>query len=255
MARKGLLGFYGNVENSKTRIPAIKLWKSQIIKNIKRDVSTYPKRRNYNFYSNGNATMSEKDLITYYYTIDGYPAEIPIKFKSEIRLEAGDGVKISFISTFEPTKIDWDSPQMRSKLRVWRSLDNNTENVDEYNYIDHMGTMDNTQRRKDSLLYLADADRRRRRNLFKYRTLMVIAGKRGDAFDKTIERVKEYCKNQGILITRVEEQIQDFLRAFSPFSMELGNGILSKVGSNTIPDEQLARFSGYKQGRIGKESL
>ena len=252
---KGLTGFYGNIPGYKERLSAKEVWHRVIVGKIKRNVSNYPKVSGANFYSNGSATMSGKDNISYYYTIDGYPYQIPINFKSDIRMEARGGVRISFISTFEPTKIDWDSPQMHSKMRVWRSLDQDRETVDEYNYIDNIGSMDNMQRRKASLVYLADADKRRRRNLFKYRTLMVISGKRGENFDKTVVEVESYCKSQGIIITRVEEDLMQFLRAFSPFSMELNNGVLSKVGSNTIPDEQLARFSGYTQGMIGKKGI
>lgn len=252
---KGLFGFYGNVEGYNKKIGPVDLWKRVIVRNIKKNNSTYPKMLLENFYSDGSATMSGKDNICFYYTIDGYPAQLPINFKRSIRLEARSGIRISFISTFEPTKIDWSSPQMKSKARVWRSIENDSEEVDEYNYVDNIGSMDNIQRRKESLLYLADADKRRRRNLFKYRTLMIVSGKRGENFDKTIEAVLEYCKNQEIIITRVDDSLDEFLRAFSPFSMELSNGILSQVGSNTIPDEQLARFSGYTQGKIGKKGV
>lgn len=243
---------YGTPINSKTKISPIELWQGKIIKRIKRDISTYPKMREYNFYSNGNATMSGKDLISFYYTIDAYPERVPKSYRATIRKEAKSSVKVSFISTFEPTKIDWSSQQMASKRKIWKELDNSREDVDEYNYVDNIGSMDTTSRRKASLVYLADADVRRRRNLFKYRTMMVVSGRRGLAFDKSVEGIQSYCKNIGVIITRVEEQIPQFLRAFSPFSAELNSGILKQVGSNTIPDEQIARFSVYDQGKIGK---
>ena len=251
----GLLGFYGNVEGSKTKISPLEVTRRTIIKNIKKNDSKYPKVRNHNFYGTPYATMSGKKNINFYYTIDGYPSSIPMDFKRAIRREALSGVRVSFISTFEPTRIDWSSPQMKSKMRVWRSIDNDREAVDEYNYVDNVGAMDVTYRRKASLLYLADADKRRRRNMFKYRTLMIVSGVRGEAFDKSIKEIEEYCKNQEIVITRVDSNIDEFLKAFSPFTMELTNGVLSSVGSNTLPDEQLARFSGYNQGKIGKEGV
>lgn len=250
----GLFSFYGGTGHS-AMIGPIALWRRVIINRINRNNSIKPRVQGDNLYSNGFATMSGRNNISYYYSIDGYPARIPIKFKQAIRAEARRGVRISFISTFEPTRIDWDSPQMRSKMRVWRSVEENSDAVDEYNYVDNIGSRDNMERRKASLVYLADADKRRRRNLFKYRTLMIISGERGENFDKTVEEVCIYCKNQGIVITRVEESITDFLRAFSPFSMESTMNVLQKVGSNTIPDEQLARFNGYSQGSIGKSGI
>lgn len=249
---KGLAGFYGNIEGYKGRIGAIDVWKKMFIKSIKENDSSYPKVRDYEFYGNSFATMSGKSKINFYYTMDGYPSSLPVNFRRDIRREAKPGVRISFISTFEPTKIDWNSPQMRSKMRVWRSIEKDRDEVDEYNYVDNIGSSDNLKRRKASLVYLADADRRRKRNMFKYRTLMIVSGERGENFDKTISAVNEYCSTKKIVITRVDDNLDDYLRAFSPFSMELNNGILSSVGSNTIPDEQIARFSGYSQGKIGK---
>lgn len=246
------MSFYGNIDGSKTRIGFIKLWQTYIIKKLKKNQSMYPKLRGYNFYSNGNATMSGKSKINFYYTIDGYPAEVPMSFKKDIRREARQGVRVSFISTFEPTRIDWRSPQMRSKIKTWKSIDSNAEAVDEYNYIDNISSMDSTERRKASLVYLADADQRRKRQLFRYRTMLIVSGVRGENFDKSIFEIEEYCARKGIIITRVEEQLPDFLRAFSPFSAELNNGVMKLVGSNTIPDEQIARFSNYDQGKIGK---
>ena len=239
----------------KEKLSFVDLWRQFLLNHLKRDVSVYPKLRGYNYYSNGNATMSGKDNICYYYTIDGYPTSIPIDFKKNIRREARDGVRISFISTFEPTRIDWNSAQMRSKVKTWKNIDEDREEVTAYNYINQISIMDSMNRRKSSLVYLADAERRRKRNLFRYRTLMIVSGVRGENFDKTIEEVQSYCKSIGIIITRVESHLPDFLRAFSPFSMELNSDILKEVGSNTIPDEQLARFSTYDQGKIGKKGI
>lgn len=251
-----LFSFYGNVEGSDIRISCFELWRRVILDNLKKDDSNQPKFRNYNWYGCQNATMSGKDNISFYYTLDGYPSQLPIGFKDSIRREARDGVRISFISLFEPTYIDWNSPQMRSKLKTWKTIEeDDLGNVDEYNYQEKMSYMDSMSRRKQSLVYLADAERRRKRKLFRYRTLMIISGVRGENFDKTVFEVNSYCKsNLGLEITRVSEELGKFLRAFSPFCLE-SSDIMKKVGSNTIPDEQLARLSTYDQGKIGKGGI
>lgn len=248
---------YGNIDGSEHKIGFFDLWKRVFLNHAKCDQSNYPALRPYNLYYSSNSMHSGKDKLNFFYTIDGYPSEIPIGFRDGIRREAREGVRISFISTFEPTKIDWNSPQIRSKLRTWRSIEEDKEGeVTEYNYHENMGYLDSMSRRKQSIVYLADAETRRKRNLFKYRTLMVISGVRGENFDKTIFAVKDYCKRTiGVTITRVDENMGEFLRAFSPFSMELNSDILKQVGSNTIPDEQIARFSTYDQGKIGRGGI
>ena len=134
-------------------------------------------------------------------------------------------------------------------------MDEDADEVTSYNYVENVDSMDSIERRKASLIYLADADKRRSRSLFKYRTLMIIAGVRGESFDKAIYEINDYCKNTGIKVTRVESQVSDYLKAFSPFTMELGNNILKQVGSNTLTDEEIARFSSYTQGKIGKHGI
>lgn len=251
---KEKFSFYGNIKGSNTRIKPWDLWKRVIIDKIRGDDSSYPLIRNYNFYTNGSAIMSGKNKISYIYTIDGYPASVPIDYRERIRVLAR-GAKVAFISTFEPTVIDWNGAQMKSKLKTWKTMDEDADEVTSYNYVENVDSMDSIERRKASLIYLADADKRRSRSLFKYRTLMIIAGVRGESFDKAIYEINDYCKSTGIQITRVESQVSEYLKAFSPFTMELSNNILKQVGSNTLTDEEIARFSSYTQGKIGKHGV
>lgn len=251
---KEKISFYGNVKGSDTRIKPWDLWKRVIIDKIRGNDSSYPLIRNYNFYTNGSAIMSGKNRISYIYTLDGYPASVPIDYRERIRVLAR-GAKVAFISTFEPTVIDWNGAQMKSKLKTWKTMDEDADEVTSYNYVENVDSMDSIERRKASLIYLADADKRRSRSLFKYRTLMIIAGVRGESFDKAIDEINDYCKSTGIKVTRVESQVSDYLKAFSPFTMELGNNILKQVGSNTLTDEEIARFSSYSQGKIGKHGI
>lgn len=236
------------------KISAWKFWNSFILNKLKKDISTYPEIKGYNFYSNGNATMSGKSLINYYYTIDGYPVEIPIDFRKSIRDVTLPGIRVSFISIFEPTRIDWNNPQLRSKIKTWQSIEEDSEEVTSYNYNKYATSLTSRKRRKDSLVYLTDAGMRKR-NLFKYRTMMIVSGHRGENFDKSIFEILEYCKFKEFKVTRVEDDIAEFLKAFSPFSVQMSSKILKKVGNNTIPDEQIARFSAISQGKIGKNGI
>lgn len=245
----------GMSENSDTIIRCFELWKRVFLNSVNKNDSNYPKLRDYNLYSDGSNLFSGKDNVTYFYTIDGYPKELQINFKESIRQEARDGVRISFISTFENTRVEWGSAQMRSKLKTWKTIDEDSTDVDEFNYRENIKLLDNNTWRKQSLLYLSDAEIRRKRKLFKYRTMMIISGKRGDAFNTTIREVLNTCSSAGIKITRVEGDLPDFLRSFSPFSLELNMNVLKQVGNTTIPDELLARFSSYDQGKVGKRGM
>ena len=236
------------------KLSAWQFWKTYLLNSFQKDSSNYPKLREYNFYSNGNATMSGKTLINFYYTIDGYPVETPIDFRERIRDVTKSDVKVSFISTFEPTRIDWNSPQLRSKIRIWQSMEEDSTDVNSYNYNTRVTALSSMKRRKNSLVYLTDAGTRKR-NLFKYRTMMIISGHRGESFDKSVFEVLDYCSKAGFQVTRIDTDIGEFLKAFSPFSAQLSSSILKQVGNNTIPDEQIARLSNYSQGKIGKHGI
>lgn len=245
----------GMCDNSDIVIKSFELWKRVFLNSVNKDDSNYPEFRDHNLYSDGSNLFSGKDRVTYFYTIDGYPKELQINFKEAIRQEARDNVRISFISTFENTRIDWGSAQMRSKLKTWKSIDEESDDVDEFNYRENIKLLDNNTWRKQSLLYLSDAEIRRKRRLFKYRSMMIISGVRGNDFNTTVKEVQNYCSSSGIKITRVEGDLSDFLRAFSPFSLELNSNVLKQVGNTTIPDELLSRFSSYDQGKVGKKGM
>lgn len=245
----------GMSDNSDIIIKSFDLWKRVFLNSAYKDDSNYPHRRDYNLYSNGSDLFSGKENVTYFYTIDGFPKELQIDFKEAIRQEAREGVRISFISTFENHRIDWGSAQMRSKLKTWKNIDSEATDVDEFNYRENIKLLDNNTWRKQSLLYLSDAEIRRKRKLFKYRTMMIISGVRGDNFNTTVTEVQNFCSSAGINITRVERDLSDFLRVFSPFSLELDTNVLKQVGNTTIPDELISRFSSYDQGKVGKKGL
>ena len=236
------------------KVSGSEFWKKHILNHLHRNESEYPRMRDNNFYTNGNATMSGKDYINYYYTIDGYPTETPIDFREDIRNVTFAGVRVSFISTFEPTRIDWNSPQIRSKIKTWQSVEEDSVDVTSYNYNKYALSLNSRARRKNSLVYLTDVGMRKR-NLFVYRTMMVISGTRGEAFDKSVAEVLDHCNVIGLKVTRVEEDMSEYLRAFSPFSAQLTSGILKQVGKNTLPDEMISRFTTYSQGKIGKTGI
>ena len=243
------------LKSTRKKIGGIKIWREVLLNDLNRYDSRYGPLRDYNIYNNTNALYSGKNNVTYLYTIDGYPNRLSIDFKGILRREVRAGVRISFISTFEKTKINWGSSQMKSKLRVWKSLDQEASKVDEFNYRDRINEMDSNNWRKESLVYLSDAEIRRHRELFKYRCMVVVSGERGDAFDETIVDMESTAAGLGLRMTRVESNLASYLQSFSPFSLDLNSDTLKEVGNNVIPDEIIARFSNYDQGKVGKKGM
>ena len=211
--------------------------------------------RHSNYYMDLKGIYSGEENVTYMYTIDGYPSELELSYRTTLRNVCREGVRISFVSTFEKHKIQWDSPQMKSKLRTWEILENETGDVNEYNLHSNLAMLDSQQWRKDSLTYLSTAEIRRKRKTFRFRSVMFVSGKRGEAFDETIKELESLCRTINIKITQVTLNIQDYMNVFSPFSLMFDENVQKNVGSNVLPDEILARFNSYSQGMVGKNGI
>ena len=239
----------------KRTINFIQLWDKIGTSYIKKNDSNYGETRTYNMYADLLGFYSGDDNVSYFFSIDGYPREIENSYVSTLRRECKDGVRISFISPLEKTVIEWNSPQIRAKLRTWKLMDNDGDDVDEYNLFQNLNMLDSQDWRKDSLVYLSTSEIRRKRKLFKFRTLMIISGKRGVDFNNSVKEIVNLCKLMNIKISRVIGDVPEYLKVFSPFSNTFDNKILDKCGCITIPDELLARFNTYAQGTVGRNGI
>lgn len=244
-------------ERPKRTLNFIQLWDEIATAHIVKNMSNYGEIRSKNMYVDLLGLYSGEENVTYLYSIDGYPRELEMSYRSSLRSLCRSEVKISFISPFEKHDIAWGSQQMRAKLSTWRTLsqDSDDKNVDEFNLHKHITSMDSQEWRKESLVYLSLASIRRKRKLFVFRSIMLISGKRGADFDDTVQDVLDQCSNMGIVISRVVGDIPEYLRVFSPFSNSYDQDVMRKCGSTVLTDELLSRFTTYSQGTIGRTGV
>jgi hypothetical protein len=233
----------------------IQLWDEILTANVMKNNSNYGETRTKNMYVDMIGFYSGEDNVTYVYSIDGYPKELEISYRSTLRSACKAGVRISFVSPLEQYSIDWNSPQMKARLRTWRTLANEGVEVDEYNLHENLSDMDSQDWKKDSLVYLSTAEIRRKRKMFKFRSIMFISGQRGQDFNDSVKEIVNMCKTMNIKISRIIGDIPEYLKVFSPFSNTYDNKVLDQCGCITIPDELLSRFNTYAQGMIGREGI
>lgn len=197
------------------------------------------------------------DNITFYYVIEKLPKELLIDWKERLRGECKDGVRITFIDSIRGHKIEWESPQMQSRLRILKQVGEETgdKNIDAYNL--HKNIKDLTKQRwiEESLLYLSDADKTRGRALLKNTTFVIIAGKKGEDFDDSIKLIEEYAKHIGIGLKRILYEVPDMLEFFSPFKKKFNKNVVDSVPTQVLTDEILARFNTYNQGTLGIDGV
>ena len=237
--------------HKKRTLNFIDLWTEILVANIKKNDSNFGDLQKESMYVDMTGIYSGERNVTFIYSIDGYPNELDDSFRSIIRDKCKAGVRVSFISPFEQHTIDWDSAQMKSRLRTWRLLEKDEEEVDAYNIHYSLATMDNQDWKKDSLIYLSTADIRRHRKVYKFRSLMLISGYRGKDFNDSVKEITKLCRALGFKFSRVVGDIPAYLRVFSPFTNTFDSNVLKQCGCVTIPDELLSHFNTYAQGTIG----
>lgn len=231
------------------------IWQEFIVDRLTQNDSINKTTRNYDKYMTDDALMSGLDNITYFYTLDAYPKQLPNSYKSQLRSKARGGVRVSFITNMARETIRWNSYKIKNKKMMWKANMDEREKVDEFNYIDNMSDMANDSWKLQSLVYLPDAEITRKRCLFSTRTMMVISGQRGEVFDKVVEDVLYMANSLGLIFTRVNTQIDEFLSAYSPFKFGSDAKVYKEVGYNVLPDEVISRFSEYTQGKIGRKGV
>lgn len=197
------------------------------------------------------------DSVSFYYLVQHMPNELYIDFKDRIRRECRGGTRVNFLNIMDKHKIEWESAQMRSRLRILKQVsdDRNHEDVNAYNLHKNINALGNQAWIEESLGYLASADKVRNRALMKVSTLIVVSGVRGDDFDDSVKLIEDYCKHIGIQLTRVLYEIPDLIRYFSPFSKSFNKAVSEFVPVNVLTDEIVARYSTYNQGTLGVDGL
>lgn len=197
------------------------------------------------------------DNITYYYTIDRMPKELPIDFRERMRRECSDGVRVSFLNRLVKSPIDWESPAMRSRLRILRQVgqENEDKDIDAYNMHQNINSIARQKWIESSLMYLAEADKERNRALMETSVCVIISGKRGDYFDNSVAAIEAYAKNVGVEMNRVLYEIPDLIKYYSPFSMSYVKEISDWVPRNVMTDELIARYNTYAQGTLGVNGI
>ena len=233
----------------------IKLWDEIFYTMLSKNDSELGEIRHAPYYMDLRGFYSGTENVTYLYSIDGYPSELELSYRTAIRHECAAGTRISFVSLLEKYQIPWDSPQMKAKFKTWQMIELDKSKIDEYNKHDNLALIDSQTWRRESLSYLSEAEIRRRRKTFRFRSMMFISGKRGDDFDNTVKSVEKACRNMNIKITRVLLNVQDFLSMFSPFALKYNDKAFKSVGNNVITDELIARFNTYSQGTVGIKGI
>lgn len=199
------------------------------------------------------ASTFDGDNITFYYFIQAMPEELNLSFKKLLRAECKRGVRVNFINYMRRHRIDWNSAQMKSRLRILREVseDNDSKKVTAYNLNEHISTIGKQGWIERSLQYLSIADIQRGRALMKSTVMMTISGTRGEDFDESVVNIEAQANAMQIKLQRILYDIPDMVGYMSPFKRSQDGKIVDSIPVQVMPDELLARYNTYSQGTLG----
>lgn len=205
----------------------------------------------------GFSNISSADYITKYYMLSKFPDFVPTELINIIRNESmNPGVRINFYFHSDPHTINWESPEMKNRMTIWKKYsEENAGPVDAFSYREKRGDALARARIISSTKYLNEADLDYKRSTFRTYFIITVSAKRTEEdilnMIDSIDNLKKVCNRLEIKLTELRINMIDWLRAISPFSLKKIKEIDNKLARKIVTDDILANLNSYKQGRVG----
>lgn len=210
--------------------------------------------------------IHSSSYISRYFVITHFPDWITPRLTDQIRSRClNPGVKVNFYMKSTPDNINWESDEIKNKVAVLQKFaesDEGSEDTSVFDYRKNRQSILAKRRIINSMDYLNKADLDQRRTLWKISLLIEISGKRGNngkylyKMKESIKRLMEFATKEDLGIQEVRANTQDYIKRFSPFSLESIPEVNKRIVDRTVTDDIMATlFNTYKQGRIGETGI
>ena len=235
------------------KIPFYRLWRQVFLDYFNRYDSGTGIILEDNAYYDVQNLFSGRENVTVLYTIDELPERLPVRYGETIRLSIAGSIytRVSFATLMQPYATPWNSSKVKNRMHTWAEADENRGDDNAYTVRDNKESALRSERRRASMYYLSDAEQVRHRRSFKFQTLMLVNGVRGEDFDTSLLKIEKTCKYLGLTINRVTENLDKYVSVISPARLAKDGATTKGIGSTVLTDEILARLSNYTQGKVG----
>lgn len=209
----------------------------------------------------GFSNISSEEMLIKYYMINKFPDFLKPRLIDNIRAKCMNiGVRINFYFYAAPHRINWESPEMKNRMTIWRRYSNeHSGNIDVFAYRTQRGESLARNRIITSTKYLNEAELEHKRSFLRTFFIIEISAKRTEDalanMGETINSLKDLCQQSDIKLSELRINMIDWLRAIGPFSLRTVKEVDSKLARKVITDDILANFNSYKQGRVGTRGV
>lgn len=206
----------------------------------------------------GFSNIASEKLIIKYFVIRKFPDWMYPRLFDRIRANClRPGIRINFFIYGEPHEINWESPEMKNRMSIWKSYSNEEQSDSAFDYRKNRQDMLAKLRIVESTSYLNEAELDQKRSLVAASFVIEVACVRDDLslsyMAIAIEELKRMCKYEDIELLELRVNMMDWIQQLGTFSLRYIKEVSRRIGKKIMTDDVLANFNSYKQGRIGTE--
>lgn len=209
----------------------------------------------------GFSNISSENQLIKYFMISRFPDWLKPRLIDEIRKRCmTPGIKINFYFHCEPHRINWDSPEMKNRMNVWRQYSKEHAGpIDVFDYRTQHTQSQARNRMINSTKYLNEAELEYKRSFIKTYFIITIAARRTEDnlanMAESIKILKEMCSQSDIKLSELRINMIDWVKAINPFCLSATKELKQKLSKKVLTDDILANFNSYKQGRVGTRGV
>jgi len=209
----------------------------------------------------GFSDIASQSQMTKYFMLTKLPDYIPTKFYDKCRSVClKPGIRINFYTYCIPHKVDWNSPEMKNRMSVWRNYAKEHDgSIDVFSYRDQYKQATTRDRLIRSTEYLNEAEIVYKRSTFKATFIITVSAKRTEDalvnMQDCINDLKHFCSGYDIKCQELRVNMIDWIRAIGIFSMNPSKELSHRIARRVMTDDVLANWNSYKQGRVGTSGV
>lgn len=209
----------------------------------------------------GFSHIASETMVFKYFMINSFPDFIDGQLIDHIRASCiQPGVRINMYTYGDPFRINWESAEMRSRMRYLQQYtENQSASINPFEMREKLKAVAMRERILLSTQYLNDAELVQKRTTFKVSFVVEISSRRDEQSQinlyRAISLFKSMCGSSGMKYREIRVNVIDWMSQLGMFSLKHIKEVANKIAKKTITDDVLSVFNGYKQGRIGASGV
>ncbi|GHU92755.1 hypothetical protein FACS1894208_00550 [Clostridia bacterium] len=208
----------------------------------------------------GFSAVSSATRVFKYFVIRKYGDYVqPALFDEIRRLCSVRRVRIDFSEYVQPHSIDWASPEMKNRMKIWTDFTSEDSDVSAFSYRQNRDEQLRKERIVRSTKYLNESELDHRRAFAKMFVVMTVSGERADSgltdLEDAIKNIKTYCGAEEITLRELKVNLVEWLTTLAPTSLLPNPQIDKRTSRKIVTDDIISHLGAFRQGVVGYKGI